>query len=267
VVNWTIPAPVFTQSGIFKVFDVDLPADFVVSDTYTIDPDMDLVTGPGVNRAGDVVFAGYSLTTVVSMDTGLSGLSSSSFAVSLSADPKFINGVVATSLVSATIASNRVTLVWSTSALQTGVFVRVSTTSLVASGYPYELTAVTANKISVVQGTSCSGLPNPNPLEFQVCAVTMTNSSGALGSFYPTEPVTIIFFYRNDAFPGTATLEYVVTPLLYPKALFHMLKAIFHMQLILVCAAQIQRKRRIDVLVVVSDQRSCGGGSVRVVWR
>lgn len=207
-VQYTIPATIFTQTAVFKVADEKNPDDFVLSDVCTIDPNMTLLSGPGVTRSNDTIHVGVSVVSVVNIDTSLKGLSTTSWVVKLTEDPNFKTGITNASLQSVSLGENKVTLTWTTSTEMKAAYYRVETTGLVGAGYPYELSATSPNPVAVVDSLTCKGITPPaDPSQFYICAYIITDASGTSGTLVPADVVTLSFSFVN-AFPGSSAFSF-----------------------------------------------------------
>jgi len=208
-VTWTLPLTTFTQKAVFKVADASNTNDFVVTTTpITVDPGLTLVKGPGVVHAGDSVVVGQPVTVTVATDTGLTGLTSASYRVQLSADPKFQAGVTTATLQQVTLdtTAQRVTLIWTVSAAALQQWYRVSTTTLVASGYPYELAGTSNFTITAEKAPSCDS--HTAVEAFELCQMTMIETAtGKSANFLTGSAVTLLVAY-SGTYPGTSTFTY-----------------------------------------------------------
>lgn len=212
-VQWTIPNSVFTQQAVFKVADAAAPNDYVTTSTvhpYTIEPTFALLTGPGVTQAGDSIFQDTAVTSVVAADTALLGLTEGGFLVQITTDPQFQSGVTTANLLSTHIDTDqqRITLVWSASDFVLNVYYRIVTTTLVNQGYPYELSAVAPQSISVIPNASCGS--SPGTTDFTLCQLTLAEAdTGRTNALTPGSAVKLYLAYHNT-YPGTFVLSYTV---------------------------------------------------------
>lgn len=210
-VMWTLPLNIFTQKAVFKVADQNQPEDFVATTTpITVDPGLTIVSGPGMTHATDSIVVNQSVTVVVATDTGLTGLTSSSFQVQLSADAQFKSGVSTATLQQVTLdtAAQRVTLVWTTATVAPQVWYRVSTTTLVASGYPYELTGTSNSQVAVEANPSCDGSSLTGNETFALCQMKMIETAtGRSTNFLTGSAVTLVVAYAGT-YPGSASFTY-----------------------------------------------------------
>lgn len=209
VVQWTIPANIFTNQAVFRVQDAQQAQDFVSTTTpLAIQPVFTLQTGPGLAHDGDVLYQNSAVHCTVLTDTGLTGLSEKSFQVVLSKDPKFLQGVTqaTVSAVAIDTAQSTVTITWDEANLLSGVYYRVQTTTLVAQGYPYELSATSPRTVSVVPMAACDAQGGA----FALCQLNMVEvSTGKGGNFTPNTEVHLLVAYKGT-YQGPTAFSYTI---------------------------------------------------------
>lgn len=211
-VQWTIPETVFTTQAVFQVHDAAVPDDFINTTPWLIiQPPFYLIAGPGVSRDGDLIYAGQPVVCTLTVDTDTPGFTATGLTVQLSADPTFKTGVSAATVRTAVIdtARQQVTLTWVAAQPSPHTYYRVSTTTLVAQGQPYELSATSPRTIQVKVNDSCDSKTDDGS-SFVLCQLTMTDSTtGVGGNFTPNTGVTLYLAYRHT-YPGSTVFTYSV---------------------------------------------------------
>lgn len=211
-VQWVIPETVFTAEAVFQVHDAVTPADYInTTPLIVIQPPFVLTTGPGLSRAGDIVYVNQPVVCTLSIDTDTPGLTATGFVVQLSADPSFKTGVTSAVLQTSVInpAQQQATLTWVVAQPLNQAYYRVSTTGLVAAQQPYELSATSPRTIQIAVNDSCEDKADDGS-SFVLCQLTMTSSStGVGGNFTPNSGVTLYLAYRHT-YPGSTAFTYSV---------------------------------------------------------
>jgi hypothetical protein len=206
-VQWVIPSDIYTKNVLFRVQDTDKPNEIIDTlQAVTIEPNFVLSSGPGVSHAGDYVYIGSAATCKIVTDTNLKGFTD--FSVQLTPDPQFQTGIVSAVITAKDVdpATQTITISWvySISTLN-NIYYRISTTDLVANGYPYELTATSQNTISIVNLPGCK---NPSSPEFDLCGIAMVEKATGKGGTYLVNSDVLVILTFVGTFSGTASFQY-----------------------------------------------------------
>lgn len=198
IFDYQLPLDTFSTTVKFRVVDELAPTDFVDSAPVSVTPVFRVTEGPGLRR-DQAITRKESLAYTLELDPKIPALSvESDFAVDLATSATFADAEPATL---ASFAPTTSVLTWSTDTEKSSVFCRVRTTSLKAKGEPEELMFAAPFPVAVNAAIMCS------PTDPDLCAVYVTNTSGAEGKFTPDEKVLLNVKFATATYPDNVTLS------------------------------------------------------------
>lgn len=219
-VTYTIPDLIFSDGCIIKLLDVDNPKDYVLSNIFSVEPTFTFLSGVGVMNEGDHIFVNQQTNVYLILDSSLSILNRvTSWELKTSIDKDDWDSSVITQTINQvdTSAYPDVKITWSSTTSQNNVFYKISTTSLVLQGYPYELSIISPYSINIFDSNPD---PSPNPTivptitpsitpsigpntDFKIFEVDVnhTNNTNSEDAFYVGEDVIVSFVYTGSYDP------------------------------------------------------------------
>ena len=197
--KFVVPSTAYTTRALFKVEDTNNTSDYVTTKLITIHPEFELVGGPGVKDSGDIIYVGEPTTSTLLISPTLTPFlkSATDFEIETSPDNKIWTKCIITSFDTA-----KQSLLWTPKNIENVAFIKISTTSLVAEGKPFEV-FVKSRKVTISKPKAdCT-----NTGVIGICDCYMVDSNGKSNNFIPGESVQVRYTYAGTV--SSATWEYI----------------------------------------------------------
>lgn len=196
---FTVPDTTFSDTVYFRVRDHIAPSDYVTSEVQQVVPMLTVTRGPGI-QTNSTVFRNRTVTMTIAVDATLPDLDAASdFAITFSASPDFANPVPG--FVTAVNGSD---ISWITDVTFSPAYYKLSTTRLVADGYPNELSFVSL-PVKVEPPPTCEG---PGPEDLTLCSIFMQHPGGYIAPFAALQTVDLVASFAGNLSGNSITWAY-----------------------------------------------------------